>query len=130
MIETNKFARKPFYVDAVQVTAENIEQVAAWCSGDVRTEENNSKYIKVRVARPMNERQTKAYIGDWVLYAGTGYKVYTNKAFVANFDQQGQETKIHSTPQEELHVADPTPTDLVDQLPQTVTFSDGGTQTA
>lgn len=83
-----KYARKPFYIDAVQVTEENIEEVARWASADVRTDTDKAakKYIKVRVLRPLKERQTKAYVGDWVLYAGTGYKVYTASAFASNFE--------------------------------------------
>ena len=101
MIETNKFARRPFYVDAVQVTAENIDAVAAWCQGDVRTfqTESNSEgvtrsqqYVKVRVYRPLNDRQTQAFIGDWILYAGTGFKVYTPKAFEKSFELVSNET--------------------------------------
>jgi len=88
MIETNKFARKPFYVDAVQVTSENMAEVAEWCQGDVITSDTppNGTHIKVRVHRPLTERQTKAFVGDWVLYAGTGFKVYTDKAFEKSFE--------------------------------------------
>jgi hypothetical protein len=88
MIATTKFARKPFHVDAVQVTEENMAQVAEWCNGEVRVDAaaGDAKHIHVRVSRPLNERQTKAYVGDWILYAGTGYKVYTNKAFAGNFE--------------------------------------------
>lgn len=90
MIETAKYARKPFDVDAVQVTAENMDAVAKWCQGEVQTD-GDQKFIKVRVARVLNERQTKAYVGDWVLYAGAGYKVYTEKAFKKSFDVKGNE---------------------------------------
>jgi len=95
-LQPNKFVRKPFYIDAVQVTAENINDVAEWCQGDIRThgpaksapagETGQEKYIKVRVNRPLNPRQTQAFVGDWVLYAGTGFKVYTNKAFEGSFE--------------------------------------------
>ena len=91
-IQTKKFARKPFYVDAVQVTLDNMEEVASWCRGDVRKAENSEgdktlvPYIKVRVHRPLTERQTQAFAGDWILYAGTGYKVYTQKAFEKSFE--------------------------------------------
>lgn len=85
MLETTKYARNPFFVDAAQVTAENIHDVANWCSGEVRTDGEKAKYIKVRVHRPANDRQTKAFPGDYVLYAGTGYKVYTAKAFKSSF---------------------------------------------
>ncbi len=85
-METTKYVRKPFFIDAVQVTEDNLEDVAKWASGDIRTDNENKKYIKVRVYMPKNDRQSKAYIGDWVLYAGTGFKVYTTKAFSASFE--------------------------------------------
>lgn len=85
MIETATYVRKPFEVEAVEVTDANIEQVAEWCQGTLQIEENGRQFIKVRVARALNERQTKAYAGDWVLYAGTGFKVYTPKAFKKTF---------------------------------------------
>lgn len=85
MIKTEKYARKPFIIDAVQVTEENLEKVAEWCMGEV-VQADGRRYVKVRVHRPLNERQTKAFVGDWVLYAGTGYKVYTDKAFLGSFE--------------------------------------------
>lgn len=101
MIKTNKFARKPFYVDAVQVTAENMEAVAEWCMGDVQTTVKpegaaEEQYIKVRVHRPLTERQTKAFVGDWVLYAGTGFKVYTPRAFEKSFEKVVTLTKAQA----------------------------------
>lgn len=93
-MKTDKFARKPFFVDAVQVTHANIDEVAKWCGGDVRSMAQDAGpdqmkavfYIKVRVTRPLNVRQTQAFVGDWVLYAGTGYKVYTDAAFHKSFE--------------------------------------------
>jgi hypothetical protein len=90
-MQTEKYVRKPFYIDAVQVTEENIAEVATWCDGELLTssggEGAKDAYVKVRVHRPLNERQTKAFVGDWVLFAGTGYKVYTKKAFEASFEK-------------------------------------------
>lgn len=91
MLETTKYIRKPFNIDAVQVTATNIEEIAKWVDGETRTDDLG-QYVKVRVHRPLNDRQTKAYIGDWVLYAGTGYKVYTPKAFANSFEQVSGES--------------------------------------
>jgi len=90
MMKTQQFIRKPYVIDAIQVTEQNIHQVATWCQGDVRTGRTaagEGKYVKVRVHRALNERQTKAFIGDWVLYAGTGFKVYTPNAFAKSFDE-------------------------------------------
>lgn len=100
MLDTTKYVRKPFYIDAVQVTADNIEEVAKWAAGEVRTDNNstNKKYIKVRVHRALNDRQTKAYVGDWVLYAGTGFKVYTSKAFAAHFEKDSVGATMIETP--------------------------------
>lgn len=89
-IEPVIYVRKPFEVEAVEVTEDNLEEVAQWCQGSLR--EDSRKYIKVRVARALNERQTKAYPGDWVLYAGTGFKVYTPKAFAKTFVEKDSVT--------------------------------------
>lgn len=98
-IKTEGYSRKPFHVEAVQVTAENIEEVAAWCSGEIRTgkkvvrDEDNKiierkevTFVKVSVHRPLNERQTKGYLGDWVLLSSSGFKVYTERAFEKAFE--------------------------------------------
>jgi hypothetical protein len=90
-VATEKYIRKPLYVDAVRVTAANFDDLAQWCDGEVQIEElkesgGTRKYIKVRVHNPKNPRQTKAFVGDWILYTERGYKVYTNKAFRTAFD--------------------------------------------
>ena len=93
MLEIYKYGRKPFSVGAVQVTSENMAEVAKWCGGRVQNMVEDgvdsvagTKYIKVKVKRPLSARQTKAFIGDWVLQAGTGFKVYTDPAFQKSFD--------------------------------------------
>ena len=97
-METTKYKRKPIYVDAVRVTEENFTEVAHWCQGAIVTpngttsldelKKTKNKYISVRVVNPQRPRQTKAYVGDWVLYSEySGYKVYTHGAFENSFDQ-------------------------------------------
>lgn len=95
MLELNRFARRPFHVDAVQVTEENIDDVAIWCKGDVVTVKSKpnakgisreQKHIKVRVHLPLNDRQTQAFVGDWVLYTTSGFKVYLANAFDKSFE--------------------------------------------
>ena len=83
-MEIEKYTRTPFTVDAVQVTKENMEEVREWCDGLIR-ENDDETFIQVRVARPMNVKQTRAFATDWVLKAGRGFKVYTDKAFRKNF---------------------------------------------
>lgn len=103
MIKTEKYQRKPFVIDAVQVTEDNLTEVAEWCGGDVRTQGDGTKYIKVKVHSPKSLRQTMAFAGDWVLFAevGTSYKVYTEKAFANSFESVFQDEKI-LTPDELL----------------------------
>lgn len=95
-LEFQNFQRNPFNVVAVRVTAENIEEVARWCRGQLRRSagpggRNTQRYIKVNVKRPLNERQTMAYVGDWVVTATDqsiqGFKVYTPKAFQQSYKQ-------------------------------------------
>lgn len=90
MIQTATYVKKPLYVEAIQVSAENMEEVAKWCTSNIM-DNDGSKYIKVRVNRPLNQRQTQAFIGDWILYTDLGYKVYTPKSFEANFEEVPQE---------------------------------------
>jgi hypothetical protein len=94
-MKTHKFARKTFYVDAVRVSEANIEEVAAWCSGTIKTDPTGHTYIDVEVDRPLNDRQTQGYIGDWVLssVSGKGFKVYTPKAFDKSFEKVKTLTK-------------------------------------
>lgn len=94
---TTKYVRKPLFVDAVQVTEQNFADIARWCFGEVGNIDESpvdrsldfeptKQYIHVRVHNPKNPRQTKAFVGDWILYTERGYKVYTTKAFQANFN--------------------------------------------
>lgn len=96
-LDIQQFARKPFYVEAVKVTEENLQEVATWVGG--RIKKTNRKgdglepYVKVNVKRPLHDRQKQAFVGDWVLRYETlhgtrtvvTFKVYTNDAFLRNF---------------------------------------------
>lgn len=85
MIETTRYIRKRFYVEVVEVTAENFEELAKWVGG-VEQQDHSGIYIEVPVSRPQSERQTRAYIGDFVLKANSGFKVFTSGAFAAGFE--------------------------------------------
>lgn len=113
-IVTEKYTRKPFPIEAIKVTDENMEDVAKWCGGEIHTQ-NDKRFIKVDVNRPLTEKQTKAFVGDWVLKArqkvsNSGFKVYTEKAFVHCFDRDeealetvGQEA-LFDKPAPKIHV--------------------------
>jgi hypothetical protein len=90
-VTTTQYIRKPLFVAAVRVTGANFDEIASWCQGEEQQDEmpdgTGKKFIRVRVHNPKNPRQTKAFVGDWLLYTERGYKVYTNKAFHASFDE-------------------------------------------
>jgi hypothetical protein len=90
-MQVEQWARKPFDVDAVRVTDQNIEEVAKWCMGEIRHTErpHRTPYVYVRVHHPRNARDTKAFVGDWVVYhAENGYKVYPNRSFEWSFEKK------------------------------------------
>jgi hypothetical protein len=91
-ITTVQYTRKALFVDAVRITKANFDDIAEWCQGEVKQTETpgkgtGKKYIRIRAHNPKNPRQTKAFVGDWILYTDRGYKVYTNQAFHASFDE-------------------------------------------
>ena len=99
-LPTEFYSRKSFIVEAIQVTEENLQEVATWCEGEVQTtsrpqkgsdEKESVDFVKVKVAnRARNDRQTRAYPGDWLLLSEVGFKVYTDRAFKNAFeDMQG-----------------------------------------
>lgn len=93
-IKTRKYLKKPIYVDAVKVSSSNFNDIAEWCQGEILFDkEAGESYIKVRVHMPQNPKQTKAFVGDWVLYTDRGYKVYTNKAFWGSFEKAQEESE-------------------------------------
>lgn len=109
-IQTQQFVRKPIYVDAVRVTKGNFQEVAEWCGGEIQTDRNTKKqFIRVRVNHPKVPRQTMAFVGDWVLYTETGYKIYTKNAFRSSFDEVEKGVQTPPTPIDQVK----TPVDAV-----------------
>lgn len=93
-MKVQKFARKVFFVDAIKVTAENLEEVADWCGGSVKQtaakpeeQVEAQSYVKVPILKYVNERQTRAFVGDYVTKAGSQFKVYTSVAFAKSFEE-------------------------------------------
>jgi hypothetical protein len=99
-IVTTRYQRKPIFVDVIQVTEKNFDEVAKWCQGQIMN--GSSRYIRVRVHNPMRPRQTKAFVNDWILYSEHyGYKVYTDGAFRNAFEEV-KDTKSVTEKVEEL----------------------------
>lgn len=89
-METVSFVSLPRSVEGVQVTVQNMLEVAEWCGGEIRQQKLKDQngveeYIKIDTRRPLNKKQTQAFVGDWVLLWEGGYKIYTAAAMEKNF---------------------------------------------
>lgn len=74
--------RIPFFATAYQVTEENLQEIAAWCQGHV-IDNDDRPFVRVPVIRPTHNKQTQAYVNDWVVATHQkgekSFKVYTDE---------------------------------------------------
>lgn len=90
---TTQYVKKPLFVEAARITRRNFNEVAKWCEGHIQTERPDApqnagkKYIKIQTHNPINTRQTKAFVGDWLLKTDRGFKIYTHTSFLESFDE-------------------------------------------
>lgn len=91
-IETARFIRKTFNVEAIQVTDENMAEVADWCGGEVTSlnGEGMRFYIVVPTLKAKTFRPNMAFAGGWVLKTGLGFTVYTRKGFTTSFEPRDE----------------------------------------
>lgn len=112
-LKIEKYSRKPFDVEAVKVTIENIDEVAEWCKGRVtgptRVEPTDVEpythtvvdptpskaFIEVPVKWAFSEDQKQAKIGTWVVFANNGFKVYSDRAFTKSFELKDKKRVVH-----------------------------------
>lgn len=80
-MELNTYIRKPFTVEAVEITAENIEEVAA-IVGEIRTK-SDVPFIAIDRRIVPNIRQ--AFIGWYLTKLGDNYRCYSPKVFNEQF---------------------------------------------
>lgn len=89
-VQTRKYKRRSFPVEAVLVTDENMKELARWSKGQIKRtkgtdEKPSAPYIKLKVHRPQNERQTRAFAGDHIVVTANGYRVYPPASFEKTF---------------------------------------------
>lgn len=98
-LNIQKYIRRPFTVQAVQVTLENMHEVAEWCGGVVvKADRPENSYVKAKIAHPLNKRQTQAFAGDYVLKMGRGFKIYLEKAFGKTFIPADESARMFVDP--------------------------------
>jgi hypothetical protein len=89
-LKTKTFVPRSFPIEGIEVKADNIEEVAKWCFGDVRSGSKKKegpveKYIKIRVYRLQDKSESRAFVGDTILYFASGFKVFTRAQFEKSY---------------------------------------------
>lgn len=91
-MEFQKFTRRPYDVNAVQVTPENANEVAEWCGGSVVLGDyKHSKFvIKLPIVKvPGNGvhkgKMIDARIGSWIIEYKGNFRVYREKQILEDF---------------------------------------------
>lgn len=85
-MQTSTFVRRPTRVEAVQVSAANIYDIAKWTQGEVLKDDEGVLHLKIDIFNPLREYQKNAEVGDWICKSGRGFKVYNQRAFEASFE--------------------------------------------
>lgn len=81
-MDFSTFVRKPFTVEAVEVTAENIAEIAELV-GTLREKDNGTPYIQVD--RRLVPNVYRVYPGYWMTKMGDNIRCYTKRIFMEQF---------------------------------------------
>lgn len=102
-MKATRFMRKPFFVEAVEVTVDNMAEVAEWCQGHIINSTGRS-FIRVPVYRATHPKQTEAYVGSIVTLSvrdsEKSFKVYERMWLESNFiELEGDSVLMSIRPQ-------------------------------
>lgn len=72
------------------VTQETIEEIAAWCRGNLGIEfdsgrDEGQQYILVDAARFNNVEEHRAFVGDWIFPLGETFSICTDEQYQSTF---------------------------------------------
>lgn len=106
-MEFAEYVRKPFVVSAIEVTEENIAELAELV-GELKTKEDGTVFIQVN--RRLVPNVFRVFPGYWVTKMGDNVRCYTRKIFTDQFVAQTDELEAYvglinessSEPAEEL----------------------------
>lgn len=90
-MEFNTFVRKPFKVEAVEITEDNIEELAEFI-GELREKDNGTPYIQVD--RRLVPNIFRVYPGFWMTRMGDNIRCYSKKIFNEQFTQTTPEIDV------------------------------------
>ena len=82
-LEFTVFTRRPFVVEAIQITEDNIEELAGLI-GEVRHKDDE---IYISIDRRVIPNIRKAYVGWWVTRMDDNLRCYSPKIFEEQFEE-------------------------------------------
>lgn len=81
------YKRRDIPLDAVQVTKDNLEAVAAWCGGSVRGTKLPKSEQVIEWYNPLfPDHPTIASVGDWIVRDENGAHWFNSMMFVSYFE--------------------------------------------
>lgn len=83
-IKTRTYMYTPHYVEAVQVTEENLEGIAKWLGFDIRISTaggEEQQFIAIPESARTRTKRGRAFVGDWIIKEGSRIKALTDHAF-------------------------------------------------
>lgn len=86
-MQFTRFVRKPFEVEAVEITPENIEEVAKLV-GDLVKKEDDTLFIQVDKDKVPN--MFRVYPGDFLTRMDGSIRCYARKAFYDQFIEKAR----------------------------------------
>ena len=89
-MEYTSFARKPFVVEAIEITAENLNDIAEMV-GTIRTTVDDKVYIQVD--RRLIPNIDRVFPGFWLTRMGKNIRCYSAKVFNEQFTEVTDDIK-------------------------------------
>lgn len=86
-MEFTAFVRKPFEVEALEITKENIDEVAKLV-GDLSFKDDGSPYIQVDKEKVRN--MFRVYVGDYLTKMDGSIRCYSRKVFHDQFIEKAR----------------------------------------
>lgn len=83
-LDLNTFVRKPFTVEAVEITPENIEEVSKFV-GELKKKEDGTPFILVD--RRIVPNVHRVYPGFWMTRMGDNIRCYASHIFTDQFTE-------------------------------------------
>jgi len=125
-MDANTFIRRPFVVEAIRITPENIEELAPEV-GTLEHKTDGTPYIKVD--RNKVPAVFKVWVGYWLTRMNGNVRCYSSKVFKEQFTEATEEgmawVAYMNTHQEPSEVVETTPSEELPQVateePETVT---------